>query len=56
MIRVAAVSYLNARPLVEGMAFRPLNERFDVSWATPAECARLLEEEEADLALIPSIE
>lgn len=56
MIRVAAVSYLNARPLVEGMAYRPLSERFEVSWAPPAECARRLEEGEADLALIPSIE
>jgi chorismate dehydratase len=56
MIRVAAVSYLNARPLVEGMTRPPLSDRFSVAWCTPAECARRLHEGDADLALLPSIE
>ena len=56
MIRVAAVDYLNARPLVAGMERPPLDERFRLTFATPAECARRLLEGQADLALIPSIE
>ena len=51
-IRLGAVSYLNARPLVFGLDRSPQFElRFDV----PAECARLLHEGDIDVGLIPSI-
>src|SRR5262245_21674717 len=52
-IRLGAVGYLNARPLVYGLDRNP---RFDVRYDIPAECARLLHARETDLGLIPSIE
>jgi chorismate dehydratase len=53
-IRVGAVSYLNARPLVRGLGRSP--ERFDVRYDLPSNCAALLHAGEIDLGLIPSIE
>lgn len=53
-IRIGAVSYLNARPLVEGLSRWP--ERFHVRYDLPSVCARLLHAGEIDLGLIPSIE
>jgi hypothetical protein len=38
-VRLGAVGYLNARPLVYGLDRLP---RFHVRYDTPAECARLL--------------
>jgi chorismate dehydratase len=52
-IRLGAVGYLNARPLVFGLDQSP---RFDVRYDVPAECARLLHIGAIDLGLIPSIE
>ena len=50
---LGAVGYLNARPLVHGLAGRsPFALRFDV----PSRCADLLHEGAIDLGLIPSIE
>ena len=54
MIRIGAVSYLNARPLVEGLGQYP--DRFSIRYDLPSECARLLHAREIDLGLIPSIE
>jgi chorismate dehydratase len=54
MVRIGAVSYLNARPLVEGLERWP--ERFSVRYDLPSACARLLHAHEIDLGLIPSIE
>jgi chorismate dehydratase len=52
-LRLGAVGYLNARPLVYGLDRVPgLTLRFDV----PSECARLLQAGQIDLGLIPSIE
>lgn len=52
-VRLGAVSYLNARPLVYGLESDPdLTVRFDV----PARCADLLHAGDIDLGLIPSIE
>ena len=52
VIRLGAVSYLNVRPLVEGLASQPnVRLRFDV----PSECARLLAAGEIDLGMVPSI-
>jgi chorismate dehydratase len=52
-VRLGAVGYLNARPLVYELERQP---RFDVRYDTPSECARLLHAGETDLGLIPSIE
>jgi len=52
-IRIGAVGYLNARPLVYGLERDP---RFDVRFDLPARCAELLHAGQTDLGLIPSIE
>ncbi len=54
VIRVSAVEYLNARPLVHGLEARP--DLFDCRFDVPAKCASLLHEKSVDLGLIPSIE
>jgi len=52
VLRLGAVSYLNVRPLVAGLADDPgISLRFDV----PAVCARLLSEGAIDLGMVPSI-
>ena len=53
MVRLGAVTYLNARPLVYGLE---RGNRFQVRYDIPSECARLLHAHETDLGLIPSIE
>lgn len=52
--RVGAVSYLNTRPLVHGLAARP--DLFTVRFDVPSVCARLLHEGHVDLGLVPAIE
>jgi chorismate dehydratase len=52
-VRVGAVAYLNARPLVYGLEDSP---RFAVRYDVPSECARLLHHGAIDVGLIPSIE
>jgi chorismate dehydratase len=52
-VRLGAVGYLNARPLVFGLDRSP---RFDLRYDLPSECARLLHADDIDLGLIPSIE
>jgi chorismate dehydratase len=52
-VRLGAVGYLNARPLVWGLDARP---RFTLRQDVPSECARLLHAESIDVGLIPSIE
>lgn len=49
-LRVAGVEYLNARPLYEGLAGHP---RVALELALPAEVARRVAEDEADVALMP---
>lgn len=52
VVRLGAVSYLNVRPLVQGLADDPsVALRFDV----PSVCARLLADGEIDLGMVPSI-
>ena len=53
-IRLGAVSYLNARPLVHGLENQP--ERFSLRFDVPSKCATLLHEKAIDVGLIPSIE
>jgi cyclic dehypoxanthinyl futalosine synthase len=52
-LRVAAVGYLNARPLIEGLDREPASSRVVLECATPSEVARRVSEEEADVALMP---
>ena len=52
-VRLGAVGYLNARPLVFGLDGSP---RFNLRFDLPSECARLLHAGDIDLGLIPSIE
>jgi chorismate dehydratase len=52
-IRLGAVTYLNARPLVYGLEH---SDRFAVRYDIPSECARLLHAHDVDVGLIPSIE
>jgi chorismate dehydratase len=52
-IRLGAVGYLNARPLVFGLETSP---QFDLRFDVPSKCAELLHEGAIDLGLIPSIE
>jgi chorismate dehydratase len=52
-VRLGAVGYLNARPLVYGLERLP---RFDLRYDTPSECANLLHAHTTDVGLIPSIE
>ncbi len=53
-IRLGAVGYLNARPLVHGLDHKP--DRFTLRFDPPSKCATLLHEGAIDLGLIPSIE
>ncbi|MBI4485050.1 MAG: menaquinone biosynthesis protein, partial [Acidobacteria bacterium] len=52
-IRLGAVEYLNARPLVFGLDRSP---RFEVQFDAPSRCASLLHDGAIDVGLIPSIE
>jgi chorismate dehydratase len=52
-LRLGAVGYLNARPLVYGLERDP---RFTVRYDVPSRCATRLHDGEIDLGLVPSIE
>jgi chorismate dehydratase len=54
VLRLGAVSYLNAKPLVYGLDAFP--DQFDVRFDVPARCAELLHQGRVDLGLIPAIE
>lgn len=53
VVRLGAVSYLNARPLVDGLDRSP---NFQLEFDVPSRCAARLHEGTIDLGLIPSIE
>src|SRR5437660_2816628 len=52
-IRVGAVTYLNAKPLVEGLAAEP---RIDLSFDLPSRLADQMARDELDVGLIPVVE
>jgi chorismate dehydratase len=52
-VRLGAVEYLNARPLVYGL---DQSSRFELRFDVPSRCAELLHEGAIDVGLIPSIE
>ncbi len=53
-VRVSAVSFINARPLVHGLEAEPA--LFDVQFDLPSACAARLHAGQVDLGLIPAIE
>jgi chorismate dehydratase len=53
-VRLGAVGYLNARPLVYGLELK--NSLFSVRFDVPSKCAALLHENAIDVGMIPSIE
>lgn len=53
-VRIGAVSFLNARPLVQGL--ERWSHRFSVRYDLPSVCADLLHAGHVDLGLVPSIE
>lgn len=52
-VRLGAVGYLNARPLVWGLE---TSSQFDLRFDVPSRCADLLHDRAIDIGLIPSIE
>jgi chorismate dehydratase len=52
-IRVGAVSYLNTRPLLYGIAHEAVKSRMDLILDYPSALARMLLEDEIDVGLIP---
>ena len=55
-LRVCAVSYLNTQPLVWGMLHGSEQNRFDLSFGLPAECADRLGNGTADIGIVPCAE
>ena len=53
-VRLGAVDYLNARPLVYGLERR--QDLFDLRFDPPSRCAELLHADEIDVGMIPTIE
>ena len=54
VVRLGAVDYLNARPLVHGLETR--GDLFALQFDPPSRCAALLHEGTIDVGMIPSIE
>lgn len=52
-VKVSAVSYTNTLPFLQGIKASPVMEMIDLSVDYPAECARKVIENEADLGIIP---
>lgn len=53
-VRLGAVDYLNARPLVYGLELK--TDLFSLRFDVPSKCAALLHEGSIDVGMIPSIE
>ena len=53
-VRLGAVDYLNARPLVYGLELH--SARFSLRFDVPSKCAALLHEGSIDVGMIPSVE
>lgn len=53
-IRLAAVSFLNARPITYGLERGLGGDRFDLRFDIPSRCAEALARGDADLALLPT--
>ncbi len=55
-LRISIVRYLNTAPLVWGFTHGPLQEKYDLSFTVPSQCAEELCSGAADVAIIPAIE
>jgi chorismate dehydratase len=53
---VCAVSYINTLPLVWGMMHGDQQDRFDLSFSIPSECADRLADGRADIGIVPCAE
>jgi cyclic dehypoxanthinyl futalosine synthase len=53
-LKIAAVSFLNARPITYGLERGLGQDRFDLSFELPSRCAQLLAAGEVDVGLIPT--
>src|SRR5688572_1128359 len=53
-VRLGAVDYLNARPLVYGLELQ--SHRFSLGFDVPSKCAALLDEGAIDVGMVPSVE
>ena len=52
-LKIAAVSFLNARPITYGLERGLGEDRFELSFELPSRCAQLLASGEVDVGLIP---
>ncbi len=53
-LKISAVSYLNTSPYIVGLrSVSGIDERFDITMDTPAECAARLLKGKADLGVVP---
>jgi chorismate dehydratase len=55
-LRISVVQYLNTAPLVHGFTHGPLQNKYDLSFTVPSQCAEALRSGAADVAIIPAIE
>ncbi len=59
-LRISVVQYLNTAPLIRGFTHGPLRalaeEKYDLSFTVPSQCAEALRTGAADVAIIPAIE
>ena len=59
-LRISVVQYLNTAPLIRGFTHGPsrarAEERYDLSFTVPSQCAETLRTGAADVAIIPAIE
>lgn len=53
MLRVSAISYLNSIPYLYGLLHSEVREQVDIHVDFPAECARKLATDEADIGIVP---
>ena len=59
-LRISVVQYLNTAPLIRGFTHGPqradAEEKYDLSFTVPSQCAQALHTGAADVAIIPAIE
>jgi chorismate dehydratase len=52
-MRLVAVSYLNTKPFLEGLASEPQTESWEIRLSPPSQCAEIFANNQADVALVP---
>ena len=55
-LRISVVQYLNTAPLVRGFTHGPLQDKYELSFTVPSQCAEALRTGAVDVAIIPAIE